>query len=206
MIQEGIAEYAMLKLSFMDGKTQLNRPNIFFKAFSCYTAHKDEIDGASLCHVLAYMINKCDCMFSATLIMASSGQMRRAAAEAYWYLATGGFATPELIAEILYLTEYYRSPPGHRAPDRAFDIPGPPFTIQRPAAQVPLGDYEPVDADVAPVPVPAPAPTSASVSGESSGEVPGGVNTSMTRLDRIMEIARRPRGKQPADPAPAEDD
>lgn len=188
IIQKGIAAYAQLKTSFMDGRIQLNRSNLFLRAFAYYMANKERLAGMSLAYILVHMLNSGEYMFSPTLIMSSSGQMRRDAAEAYWFIIMGGVATEATISSIIYLVDFRSAsnPPGHRAPDRAFDVA--PFTITRPAAPVPLNDFEPVNIDT---------------TGEAgpSGEAPGGTNTpapGLTRLERIMTIARMLRGKQPA--------
>ena len=55
--------YAQLKLTFMDGKVQLNRSNLFLKVFAYYMANKDELAGKTLTEVLAVMFLDClDCL------------------------------------------------------------------------------------------------------------------------------------------------
>ena len=98
--------YAQLKLTYTDGKNQLNRSNLFIKCFTFFEAHRDELAGKSFAYVIAVMLNTGEFIISATVIMSTSGQMRRAAAEAYWNLITGGHATEDKVASILYFMEY----------------------------------------------------------------------------------------------------
>ena len=66
--------YAQLKLTYMDGKVQLNRSNLFLKVFAYFMANKDELIGKTLAEVIAIMFNSSEFMFSATLMMNASGQ------------------------------------------------------------------------------------------------------------------------------------
>ena len=70
--------------------------------------------------IVAHMLNEGNYMFSATLIMTSSGQMRSEAAEAFWSIITGTRATAELVASVLYLREYGGA--GASAPVRAMRV------------------------------------------------------------------------------------
>lgn len=86
----------------MDDKIILNKSNLFKSAYA-YTAH---LPGAlSFCEVLAEMINSGKYMFTASLLMNSSGQMRRDAAEAYWRMINGDKADATDVENIMYVRE-----------------------------------------------------------------------------------------------------
>ena len=97
----------------MDNKMPLNKSNLFNKVFVHWTNHPERfLDDSSFADVLSDMLGPGEdsspsryCL-SATLLMNHQGQMRRAAAEAYFKIIRGGVATAKDVESIVYIPEY----------------------------------------------------------------------------------------------------
>ena len=73
-ITKGIEEHAMLKLSYVDDKIMLTKPNLFLRAYSYYqNNHCGEV--MQFDETLAQMINSKKYVLSATIFMNGAGQM-----------------------------------------------------------------------------------------------------------------------------------
>ena len=93
-IAELVAEHESLSLSYYDNAMLLTRNNLFQKTWQYWNTNYAPTK-VRFSHVMTDMLNLKPRKFvlSSGLLMNSSGQMRRSAAEVYWLLIMGGEIT-----------------------------------------------------------------------------------------------------------------
>ena len=102
-IAEGIAEHESLSLSYYDNAILLTRNNLFQKTWQYWNANLAPTK-VRFSQVMTDMLNIKPRKFvlSSGLLMNSSGQMRRSAAEVYWVLIMGGEITEYDVCHLIY--------------------------------------------------------------------------------------------------------